>query len=151
MSASRRLSHLAVMGLAVMALWGGLAGAAFGQTSTGTITGTVTDQQGAAIVGANVVVRSADTGVANTVRTNDSGIYQAPLLRPGTYDVTASQAGFATVENKGVTVQVGQTIRIDVQMPVASQQALVTVTTEAPLLETEKTNQSQNCHRKSGD
>src|SRR6185436_7984795 len=61
-----------------------------------------------------------------------------------TYDVTASQTGFATVERKGVPLQVGSTLRIDVQMPVASQQSLVTVTTEIPILETEKTEQSQN-------
>src|SRR6202521_2134580 len=67
----------------------------------------------------------------------------AALLQPGDYDLTVSQTGFATVQHKALKVQVGQTVRIDIEMPVASQQSLVTVTTEAPLIETEKTEQSQ--------
>ena len=70
-------------------------------------------------------------------------MYTAPLLQPGTYDITSTQSGFATVQNKGVTVQIGATVRIDITMPVASQQSLVTVTTEAPLFESEKTETSQ--------
>src|SRR6202521_3133122 len=67
----------------------------------------------------------------------------AALLQPGDYDLTVSQTGFATVQHKAIKIQVGQTVRIDIEMPVASQQSLVTVTTEAPLIETEKTEQSQ--------
>src|SRR6202521_2526458 len=67
----------------------------------------------------------------------------AALLQPGDYDLTVSQTGFATVQHKALKVQVGQTLRLDIEMPVASQQSLVTVTTEAPLVETEKTEQSQ--------
>ena len=75
----RWFQHFRAMGLATLALLlTSFVGTAFGQTTTGTITGTVTDQQGAAIVGANVVVRNTDTGAANTVRTNDSGSYTAP-------------------------------------------------------------------------
>src|ERR1700674_4069096 len=67
----------------------------------------------------------------------------AALLQPGDYDLTVSQTGFATVQHKALKVQVGQTVRIDIEMPVASQQSLVPVTTEAPLIETEKTEASQ--------
>src|SRR5437762_1233066 len=120
----------------------GLAGSASGQ-ATGTLTGTVTDAQGAAMVGVMVTVHNADTGIdQKPVPTNESGIFTASLLRPGNYDVTASQTGFATMQHKGVPVQVGSTVRIDIQMPVAGQQSLVTVTTEAPVLETEKTDAS---------
>jgi hypothetical protein len=141
-SKSNRLTGIMV--LCVVGVLTGFASVAFGQTTTGTITGTVTDAQGAAITGATVVVHNNETGLENTTKTNDAGLYAAPLLQPGTYDVTASETGFATLQHKGVLLQVGETIRIDMPMTVASQQSLVTVTTEAPLVETEKTEQSQN-------
>src|ERR1700674_5400015 len=87
-------------GVAMLALLVGLEVAAFGQTTTGTITGTITDPKGAAMAGVNVVVHNADTGVDTPVKTNDSGIYMASLLQPGNYDLTVSQTGFATVEHK---------------------------------------------------
>src|SRR5579862_368682 len=92
---------------------------AFGQTTTGTITGTITDAKGAAMSGVAVTVHNADTGLDTPVRTNDSGIYTATTLQPGNYDVTAAQTGFSSVQNKGVRVQVGDTVRIDIEMPVA--------------------------------
>ena len=55
----------------------------FGQSATGQITGTLTDAQGAAMVGANVVVRNTATGVEKAATSNDAGIYTAPLLQPG--------------------------------------------------------------------
>jgi hypothetical protein len=137
-------SHLGMMGLATALLSLAFVGPAFAQVATGTITGTVTDPKGAAMAGVNVLVHNDDTGVdQRPVMTNNTGVYSMPLLQPGNYDVTASQTGFATVQRKGVTVEVGSTIRIDIEMPVASQQSLVTVTTEAPLVDTEKTEQSQ--------
>src|ERR1700674_4755868 len=141
---SRKFWHLAVTAPAIIVLCAGFAGAAFGQTTTGTVTGTITDAKGAAMSGVMVVVHNADTGVdQKPIMSNDSGIYAMPLLQPGNYDVTASQTGFATVQHKAIKIQVGESIRIDIEMPVAAQQSLVTVTTEAPLIETEKTEQSQ--------
>lgn len=119
-------------------------GAAFAQTTTGTITGTVTDAQGAAVVNVSVVVHNDDTGLEVTTKTNDTGLYTVPLLQPGSYEVTASQTGFATLQHKGIVVQVGETVRVDITLTVASTQSLITVTTEVPLVETEKTEQSQN-------
>src|SRR5687768_6990334 len=94
--------------LAMAVLLAGLSSAALGQTTTRTITGTVTDAQGAAIVGARVVVRNTATGAENTAVTNDSGIYTAQFLQPGSYEINASQTGFATIRRPNVTVQVGQ-------------------------------------------
>ena len=132
-----------MVALCAVVLLIGLVNFAFAQTTSGTITGTVVDAKGAAMASANVAVHNADTGMDTPTKTNDSGIYTVTLLPPGNYEVTASQTGFATVQHKGLMLQVGQTLRIDVEMPVASQQSLVTVTTEAPLIETEKTEQSQ--------
>ena len=117
--------------------------AALGQVATGELTGTITDAKGAAMSGVTVTVHNEGTGIDAVEKSNDSGVYTAPLLQPGIYDITAMQPGFATVQNKGITLQVGATVRIDIMMPVASQQSLVTVTTEAPVLETEKTEQAE--------
>jgi hypothetical protein len=140
----RTAGCLKVMALAVLLVFAGFWGeGAFGQ-ATGTITGTVTDPQGAAMVGVTVVVTNTGTGLPRNFATNNSGIYVAPLLPPGTYDIAASHTGFATFERKSIGVQVGQTVRVDIEMPLAGQQSLVTVTAETPLLQTEKTESSQN-------
>ncbi len=118
-----------------------LTGAA--QTATGTITGTASDPKGLAMVAVSVVVHNTDTGSEATYSTNASGIYVATLLQPGNYEVSASKSGFETVVEKSVVIHVGETLTIDIQMPLQTQQGSVTVTEQAPLLETEKTAQSQ--------
>ena len=117
---------------------------ASGQTAgAGTITGTLTDQSGAAVPGAAVVVHNTDTGIDRTTTSNDSGIYIATFLQPGNYEVSVNKAGFAKLIRKNLTVQVGQTLSIDFSMPVQTTQEQVTVTAQEPLVDTEKTEQSQ--------
>ena len=140
---SSEISHFILTGIAMLALLVSFSGAAFGQAASGTITGTVTDPKGLVVPGVSLVVRNTDTGIEKTMETNNVGIYNAPLLQPGNYEVVASKEGFATVDHKGITVLVGQTLAIDMQMPLQSQQSVVTVTTEAPLIETEKTEMSE--------
>ena len=113
------------------------------QTATGTIIGTVTDPKGLPASDVNVVVRNLDTETESTFPTNSAGIYVAPYLQPGNYQVTASKSGFETVVTKNVVVHVGERVTIDVALPLQSQQTSVEVTAEAPLLETDKTDHSQ--------
>ena len=113
------------------------------QTATGTITGTVTDPNGLAMTGVSVTVRNADTGTEAAYTTNEAGLYVAPYLQPGTYEVTATHGGFQSVVTKGVAVHVGDRVTVDVQMRLETQQSTVTVVGEAPVLEAEKTEQSQ--------
>src|SRR4051812_13819237 len=70
---------------------------AFGQLTTGTITGTVADQTGAAIPGATITLKNADTGALRTVLTNETGKYEALSLQTGLYEASASLSGFQTV------------------------------------------------------
>src|SRR5215813_9925364 len=79
---------------------------AFSQETRSTLAGRVLDPNGGAIVGATVVVRNTDTGVALNFSTNDTGYYQATLLLPGTYEVSAEAAGFKKLMRKGVVLQV---------------------------------------------
>ncbi len=114
------------------------------QTASGTITGTVSDPKGLSMQNVNVLVHSTDTGLDRTVQTNDSGVYVAGQLPPGHYDITASNAGFATVTHKDVNLIVDQILTIDVQLPVATQTGEITVTAATPVVETQKTEQSQD-------
>ncbi len=117
---------------------------ALAQTAgSGTINGTVSDPSGSSIPGAAVVVHNADTGNDRAMQTNDSGIYNAPFLQPGHYDITVSKPGFTKVDRQGITVEVGRTVTIDFKMTVQSGTESVTVTSEAPVVDTEKTDVSQ--------
>jgi hypothetical protein len=121
-----------------------LSGAAFSQTSgSGTISGTLTDPRGAVIPGAGVTIRNTDTGIERVLATNEVGLYSAPFLQPGHYQVTASKTGFTKVVRKDLTLQVGQTLTIDLSLPIETAQETVTVTGEAPVVDPEKTESSQ--------
>ena len=110
---------------------------------SGTITGTVTDPSGSVVPGANVVLRNTGTGFERRTATNDAGIYQAPFLEPGPYDVRAGKPGFSTVLRKGLDLQVGQTLSVDFSLKVEAAQQEVTVTGQAEVVDPEKTEQSQ--------
>jgi hypothetical protein len=113
------------------------------QTATGAITGTVRDPNGLATADASVVVKNTDTGTETTYTSNSSGLYAAPYLQPGHYEVSVSKAGFATVTFQNITVHVGDTLTLDAKLPLQAQQQSITVTDEMPLLETSKTSQEQ--------
>jgi outer membrane receptor protein involved in Fe transport len=111
---------------------------AHGQVLYGSLTGTVTDPSNAAVVGAQITALAVRTGVSQAATTDSSGIYRFTALLPGTYKVTINAQGFATQETAGVLVRVNEIARVDAQLKVASATQSVTVTTEPPLLQTEK-------------
>lgn len=120
------------------------AGVIYAQTAgSATITGTVTDPAGAVVPGANVIVHNADTGTDRAVTTNEAGIYSAAFLQPGHYDLKIEKPGFATLERNGLTLEVGRTLTLDFSLEVRAGAETVTVTGEAPVLDTEKTEVSQ--------
>jgi hypothetical protein len=88
-------------------------------------------------------VLNTDTGATHTFTTNDQGIYVAPFLQPGHYTVEASGAGFGKVNATNLTLLVGQTLTINLALSVESASTTVEVTSETPLLDTEKTEVSQ--------
>lgn len=98
--------------------------------------GRVLDPSGAAVVKAAVAVRNTETGVTNNFSTNDSGYYEANLLMPGPYELTAAAPGFKTLVRKGVTLPVSSRIEVDLALQVGATGDTVSVTAEAPLLET---------------
>jgi len=115
------------------ALLAGLVPAAYAQTVTGTIQGTVADRSGGVLPGATIVVRNMDTGSSRTVVTNESGFYTAPFVQLGRYTVTASLAGFGTVAREGIRVALNDTAVVDFTLD-ARMTDTVTVRGDAPII-----------------
>src|SRR5262245_28853113 len=109
---------------------------AMAQGDTGTISGNVTDQSGAAIPGVAVTIKNVETGISRNLVTNEVGRYDAVALPAGTYDVTGSLAGFSTVVRNGIVLAVGRNIVIDMGLQVGEVSQAVTITAEASQVET---------------
>jgi outer membrane receptor protein involved in Fe transport len=109
---------------------------AFSQGSAGRILGSVTDQSGGVIANATVTVTDVQRGVSRTLTTDQTGEYLAPDLLPGSYAVRAVAMGFKTVERTGLQLEVKQDIRVDLTLQPGDQAQTVTVTEEAPQIET---------------
>lgn len=116
-----------------------LAGSAWGQQVTATITGRVTDPSGAAVSGAKVTATSVERGIAYKDTTNTEGYYNLPNLLVGDYNVKVENAGFQTATQSNITLQMNQIAKMDFQLQVGNVQTLVEVTSAAPVLQTEQT------------
>jgi len=106
------------------------------QTTTGRILGTVSDQSGATVAGAAVVITDVQRGTTRAVATDDSGNYVAPQLQPGVYKVRAEAKGFKTVDRINIVVEVAQDLRVDISLPTGQISETVVVTEEVPLVNT---------------
>src|SRR5688572_33000418 len=82
--------------------------AAFAQTVTGTLQGTVSDAKAAVIAGAEVVIRNMETGQERTLQTNSEGAYSASFLPLGRYTVTAVAPGFGKVSQENIEIALNQ-------------------------------------------
>lgn len=100
---------------------------AFGQSATGAIRGTITDQTGAVIAGAEVKLRNNATGAETSSVTNESGIYRVPSLNPGQYTIIISAAGFKKSELKDVTVRLGVESTYDTQLQPGGSEEIIEV------------------------
>lgn len=90
------------------------------QEFRGTIAGTVTDPNGAAVPGATVTVKNIGTNIANSVTSNEEGSYTVPFLQPGVYTVSATGNGFKTTTVENIKVQVDDRLTIDLQLQVGA-------------------------------
>jgi Carboxypeptidase regulatory-like domain/TonB dependent receptor len=107
----------------------------FGQEAT--IVGTVSDPSGAVIANAKITATNAETGVARTLTTNESGQYVLPDIHIGHYDVKAEAPGLKIAEQKNIVLQVGDRARVDFQMQVGAATESVTVEAAAIRVQTE--------------
>jgi hypothetical protein len=127
--------YLGLVSTAVLLLAGSEAAA---QEFRATVRGQIIDSSQAALPGATVNVVNQQTNEIATATTNEQGSYTIPFLRPGTYTMTVEMSGFQKYTRTAMTLQVGQTADVNVTMAVAGLAETVTVSTEAPLLETSR-------------
>ena len=109
----------------------------------GNITGTVKDPSGAIVPGATVIVINTDTNIRRTVTSDKAGVYTAPFLLPGHYEIQINAPGFAPLDNKNITLIVGQILTVDGNLAPAGETTQVEVTSQPTILDTEKTEVSQ--------
>jgi hypothetical protein len=107
-----------------------------GQITTGTISGTVSDQSGGAVPGATVTVKNVETGISRSTVSGPSGRYEAPSLALGIYEVSAFLAGFQTSIRSGIELTVGRNVVVNFALQVGEVTQAVTVTGEVALVET---------------
>ena len=132
---SRSLPCLPIFSTLVLTLFATMLGTglALGQATT-SVRGTVTDPDGNALVGANVVLANAESKTERNATTGGQGEYQFLLIPPGTYTLKVTAAGFRGYEQKGLALLVNTPATANVQLKVGATTEVVTVTAEAPAL-----------------
>lgn len=118
-------------------------GRAIGQTTTGSIYGTVFDQQGNIIPTAAVTVTNTQTGEVHTARSNASGNYVFPALAPGDYSVLVQFRGFRSETQSGIHLDANQDARVTFLMQPGSESQTVTVTATTTLVDTRESQVAQ--------
>jgi len=105
------------------------------QVSRGTITGRVTDVQGAIVPSAHVMAVQVATGVKSEAVSNSEGSYTIPFLVPGAYRVSCAMSGFKSFLSQGVVLGANERLTVDAVLEVGAASETVTVTAQSPLLE----------------
>ncbi|MDZ7640249.1 MAG: carboxypeptidase regulatory-like domain-containing protein [Bryobacterales bacterium] len=108
----------------------------FGQGERGTFNGTVQDPSGAIVPMASVRVLNVGTQIETSALTTTAGVYRMPYLPPGTYNFVVNAPGFKTTVRASVGLSVAQTLTVDFTLEVGNATEQITVTSDAPLLET---------------
>ncbi len=108
------------------------------QETRATLSGTVFDPGGATVSGSILKLTNIDTDVSVTAKTNASGQYRFLFINPGNYRLSAEATGFQSYVENGIVLNVSQASTVDIKLLLGSQSDTVTVTSEQPLLETEK-------------
>jgi hypothetical protein len=114
-----------------------LAPSLYSQQTTATVTGIVTDASGAPVADVKVKATSQLTNAVRETTTNEGGSYTLPFLAAGEYTVETAKAGFQSGRVTGLTLQVGATIRVDIQLKVGNVSESIDVAATAATLQTE--------------
>src|SRR5216684_5548399 len=114
------------------------------QNDRASITGRVTDPSGANVVGAAVKVTNVNTGATFDATTNDDGRFVVPsILQVGIYRVEATKSGFKKEVSDNIELRIGDVREVNLALQVGAASESVTVTSEAPLLNTETSSQGE--------
>ncbi len=120
---------------------------AFAQSGNSTLSGIVRDASESAVPTAQVKIVNVETGVQSHTVSNSAGLYRAGALVPGTYRIEADAVGFAHLTRGPLTLQVSQTLEIDLTLQVGQQNATVNVVEAAPVTESQSSNIAQAVNR----
>ncbi|HYB95537.1 MAG TPA: carboxypeptidase regulatory-like domain-containing protein [Vicinamibacterales bacterium] len=115
-----------------------------GASSTGTIQGRVSDAQGAVLPGVTVTATSPALIQPQTTVTSETGNYRFPAVPPGTYELTYELAGFNALKRSGISITLGFTANVNVELALATLQETVTVSGASPVIDTSTTRVQQN-------
>lgn len=143
---TRRWSYNHLLGVVALALI--LAGSAFGQTTTGSIFGTVTDLNDSVIAGSTITATDIKTGITRTTQSNDSGNYLFPSIPAGDYMVSAQAKGFGTAIQKGLHVDVNQSANATFKLSVGGTTQSITVTSGSTLVDTRESQLGETVDQK---
>ena len=113
------------------------------QGTTGTLTGTVSDQNGAVMPGASVTIHQVETNAERVLTTSDAGTYKATMLQPGHYTIKVEKAGFKALTQGGITLSIDQTLLVDLKLEIGAATESVEVTTAPPVIQTEDSSVGQ--------
>jgi len=108
------------------------------QALNGQIEGVVTDATGAAIPNASITIKNIETGSERQITSDESGVYRAPLLPLGNYQVTVEVANFKRLVREGITLTTGQTATVDLGLEAGDVSATVNITSDAPIADAAK-------------
>ena len=122
-----------------------------GQAVNATLLGTVTDESGGVVAGAKITITEMKTGVVHSVTTNESGNYEIPDLAPGQYEVAAERQGFKKAVHSGVDVIVNTDTRINLVLQPGTAQETVVVTSELPILQTDRADIGQKIEQRQAE
>src|SRR5437762_4160970 len=122
---------------------------ALAQRDLGTIIGTITDPQGAAVPNAKVTITEDATGLTYEITSSGEGEFIRPLLKPGTYTVTAEAAGFRRVAQQNVVLVGGDRVGVPLTLTVGDISQAIEISAQAPVLQTESTTLGATLDRKS--
>src|SRR5436190_15373099 len=93
-----------------------LSAMAFGQSNQASISGVVTDSQGAAVPGVKVTMSNLETSLPNSAVTNQAGFYSIPTLPVGAYSMIAERQGFRKYVRQSLALSTGQALGLDVKL-----------------------------------
>lgn len=123
----------------------------YGQSSVGgAVSGTVTDNTGASVPNAAVIIKNSGTGAQETVKTDDAGFFRSSTVVPGSYTVTISASGFAAY-NANVLIEVGRLTNLTPHLGITGDQSVVEVSAEAPVINTDSPDFATNFNQASID
>ena len=138
------MSKNAIKGLIILFLILGFVTAGFAQRQTGSLAGTVLDDQNNPLPGASVIISGPSLLGTNTYLTTQTGSFRFPVLLPGTYELRVEMPGFKTQVRPGLVISVGRTTEVEIVLEQATVEEEITVTAASPVVDIESSKMSTN-------